>query len=144
MTTKTNTKSTDPVAAVRKIVVDAVDTLNANQEKATAAATANIDATVAAGKIITDAAEQTGALVKTHVTDVTEDRIAGFKKVLEAADVEAAAKVHADLVKAEQDKALAFVDAVAKLTTAAINDAFKPIQAQAAANLELANKVKAA
>ena len=142
MTAKTKTQ--DPVAVVHKVIVDAVDTLSANQEKAAAAATANLDATVTAGKIITDAAEQAGALVKDHVAGVSEDRIAGFKQVLAASDVQTAAQVHADLLKVEQDKAMAFVDAVAKLATAAINDAFNPIQAQAAANLELVIKAKAA
>ena len=141
-TDKTNTQ--DPIAAVRKIVTDAVETLNASQEKSTAAATANLDATVAAGKIISDAAEQTGTLVQDHVAAITEDRMAGFKKVFEAKDLDAITKMQEELIKAEQAKVLAFAEVIGALTAATLSNAFKPIQEQVAANLELVNKYKAA
>lgn len=165
MTKKTETKVADPFAAVRQALVETVDAVTEGQEqvtelaqtelakakdvaaeqaeKAQAAVQANVDAAVAAGEVVAAGAEKVGTLVHDEVNAVAEARIAAVKQVINAKTFKDVIDVQTALIKAEQQKAVAFVEAVAKLTEKVANDAAKPVQKQIEKNLKALN-VKAA
>lgn len=164
MTAKT-TKTIDPFAAVRKAMLETVDTMTENHDKAAklaqaefakakatateqagkaqAALQANFDAAVAAGEIVAAGAEKAGAMVMDEVAALAESRVAAVKKVITAATVADAFDAQAAFIKAEQEKFAAFAKTFAELAQAVANDAFKPVKAQVEENMK-SIKIKAA
>ncbi len=164
--TKTNTMNmTDPFAAVRKAMIETVDAMTENHEKAAklaqvefakakaaaaeqsgkvqAALQANVTAAVAAGEVVAAGAEKAGSLVLDEVSALAESRIAAVKKVLGATTVAAAVDAQTAMIKAEQEKFAAFAKTFAELAQAVANDAFTPVRTQAEENLKTLN-IKAA
>ncbi|MEK9724359.1 MAG: phasin family protein [Rhodospirillaceae bacterium] len=164
MTTKTVT-ITDPFADVRKAMLETVEAMTENHDKAAklaqaefakakASATeqvgkaqatlqANIDAAVAAGEIVAAGAEKAGSMVMDEVAALTESRVAAVKKVIGATSVADAFDAQTAMFKAEQEKFAAFAKTFAELAQTVANDAFKPVKVQAEENMK-ALKIKAA
>jgi len=164
MTTKT-AKITDPFAAVRKAMLETVDAMTENQdkaakmaqgefakakaaateqaEKAQAALQANVTAAMSAGEVVAAGAEKASSLVMDEVNTLAESRVAAVKKVIGAKTLADAIDVQTALIKAEQEKFAAFAKSFAELTQAVANDAFAPVKAQAEENMKALN-IKAA
>jgi len=162
--TKTAT-ATDPFAAVRKALLDSVETVTAQQrqaaekaqaefvkakdmataqaEKAQTAVQANVDAAVAASEVVTAGAEKMAELMQGELARVTDNRVAAVKKLIGATSLQDVVAVQSELLKAEQDEAKAFVETVAELTREVTTKAAKPVQAQAAETIK-AFAIKAA
>ena len=161
MTKTAKTQMTDPFAAVRKVMIETVDAMTENQEKAQTLAQAEITkakhtateqagkaqaavkATIAAGEVVVAGAEKAGILVFDEVNALTENRVAAAKQMIGAATIADAINIQTALFKAEQKKAQAFAKSFTELAQAVANDALKPIQAQVTENLKSFN-VKAA
>jgi phasin family protein len=167
MTAKTakTAKTIDPFAAVRKAMIETVDTMTENHDKASklaqaefakakasaseqagkaqAALQANFDAAVAAGEVVAAGAEKAGSLMMDEVAALAESRVAAVKKVITAATVADAFDVQAALFKAEQEKFATFAKTFTELAQAVANDAFKPVKAQVEENMK-SLKIKAA
>ena len=167
MTAKTakTTKITDPFAAMRKAMLETVDAMTENQDKATklaqnefakaklsaaeqagkaqAALQANRTAAVTAGEVVAAGAEKAGALVMDEVSALTEGRVAAVKKVIGAATIADAVDAQTAFIKSEQEKFAAFAKTFTELAQAVANDAFKPVKAQVEENMKALN-IKAA
>ena len=165
MTKTAKTKASDPLATVRKTLLDTVDAVTEKHEQAAqlaqneftkakdiaadhaektqAAVQANVDAAVAAGEIVVAGAEKAGTLVLGEITALADSRVAAVKQVIGAKDITDAIDIQTALIKAEQEKVVAFTKSFTDLAQAVVNDAFKPMQSQVTENLKAFN-IKAA
>ena len=157
MTKTAKTQMTDPFAAVRKVMIEAVDAMTENQEKAQTLAQAEvtkvkhtateqagkaqaaIKATIAASEVVVAGTEKAGILLFEEVNAVTENRAAAAKKMISAATITDAINIQTALFRAEQNKAQGFTKSFTELAHAVANDALKPMQAQVTENLKAFN-----
>lgn len=161
MSKNAKSKNSDPLASVRAVLVDAVDTAVANNSKVLemagtesakakalaeeqagklqAAVQANVDAANASGEIVAAGAEKAGVLVQGEMSKLVEGRIAAFKTMLGASSIKDAIEVQTALIKNEQALAQSFVESFVNLGQNVANDALKPVQAQATENMKAIN-----
>ncbi|MEK9671860.1 MAG: phasin family protein [Rhodospirillaceae bacterium] len=166
MATKTKTTVTDPFAAVRETILDAVKAAQAEQEKLMGAAQAeadkarvaavegfdkavvayqeNFDAAVAATKAAAENLSKIEGMTRAQLTEIAEDRVAAATKALSVTDPAELFKLQAELVKAEHKKAQAIAKETVAVYQGIANDMVAPIQAQMTKAFEQAAKFKAA